>query len=223
MHAPAVEKGIGTDEEAIDSLAREVCKGRVDLANGASIEDLDLQPDGASCRCHISHGGLGIGGICRIDEYSHASGGGHQLAHEFQPLCHDLTTEKIDTCEVAARPGEAGDKTKLNRVFGGGEDNGDRRGRRLGRQHHSGTSERCDHRDLAANQVDRKRRQPIDLILGPAVFDRRPRHSRSLSGHGEIRANGPRSCQAIGCGGTRLPASPAAARARRAATRQRRQ
>ena len=44
---------------------------------------------------------------------------GHQLTQEFQPLCHQLGTEKIDTCQVAARPGEAGDKTEPDRVFGG--------------------------------------------------------------------------------------------------------
>jgi hypothetical protein len=47
----------------------------------------------------------------------------------------------------------------------------------------------------------------------------RPRHSRCPSGHGEVRANGPRLCQAIGCGGTRPTASLAAARAQGAARR----
>ena len=31
---------------------------------------------------------------------------------------------------------------------------------------------RGDHGDPSANQIGRQRRQPIDLILGPAVFDR---------------------------------------------------
>ena len=35
-----------------------------------------------------------------------------------------------------------------------------------------GTSGRDDHGDLPANQFGRQRRQPIELILGPAVFDR---------------------------------------------------
>ena len=81
-------------------------------------------------------------------------------------------TEKIDPCQVAARPGEAGDKTKPDRVFGDDEDDGDRRGCRLGRERRSGTSGRDDHGDLSANQFGRQRRQSIDLILGPAVFDR---------------------------------------------------
>ena len=36
----------------------------------------------------------------------------------------------------------------------------------------SETSGRDDHGDAAANQFGRQRRQPIDLIVGPAVFDR---------------------------------------------------
>jgi len=36
----------------------------------------------------------------------------------------------------------------------------------------SGTSGRGDHRDLPANQFGRQRRQPLHLVLSPAVFDR---------------------------------------------------
>jgi hypothetical protein len=46
---------------------------------------------------------------------------------EPQPLRHNLAGEKIDTSRVAARPGEAGDKTKPDRVLAETEDNGGRR------------------------------------------------------------------------------------------------
>ena len=36
----------------------------------------------------------------------------------------------------------------------------------------SGAAGRGDHGDLPANQFGRQRRQPIELIFGPAVFDR---------------------------------------------------
>src|SRR5262249_31867746 len=39
-------------------------------------------------------------------------------------------------------------------------------------QRRSGTSACGDHGDLSANQFSRQLRQPIDLILGPAVFNR---------------------------------------------------
>jgi hypothetical protein len=62
--------------------------------------------------------------------------------------------------------GEAGDKTKPDRVVGGKQDDWDGRGCRLGREHRRVTS------GLLANQFGRQRRQSIDLIFGPTVLDR---------------------------------------------------
>src|SRR5262249_4270996 len=70
------------------------------------------------------------------------------------------------------RPVETGDKTEPDRVLADGEDDGDRRGCRLGCQRRSGTSACGDHGDLSANQFSRQLRQPIDLILSPSVFNR---------------------------------------------------
>ena len=42
----------------------------------------------------------------------------------------------------------------------------------LGRERHRGAFDRDDHGDPPANQFGRQRRQPIELSLGPAVFDR---------------------------------------------------
>jgi len=103
-----------------------------------------------------------------VDEHGHASGRGHQLAQEFQPLCPQLDTEKIDACRIAARPGKAGDKTRPDRVFGNGEDDWYRCGFRQCRDRTSG---RDDHGDVSANQFRRQRRQSIELIFGPSVFD----------------------------------------------------
>ena len=106
------------------------------------------------------------------------------------------STEKIDPGQVAARPGEAGDKTKPDRVFADDEDDRDRRGCRLGRQRRQGASGRGDHGDPPANQFGRQRRQPIDIDSRPSGIRSprsRPRHSRSPSGPGEMRADGPRT------------------------------
>jgi hypothetical protein len=56
-------------------------ESRLDLLwTGAGIEQLDLQPKGATSSCHLSQGALAVGGICRVDEHGHATGGGHQFA-----------------------------------------------------------------------------------------------------------------------------------------------
>jgi hypothetical protein len=49
-----------------------------------------------------------------------------------QSLYVHLIRKKIDPRQISAWPGEAGDKTKLDRVFADPEDNRDRRGRRFG-------------------------------------------------------------------------------------------
>src|SRR5262249_15610951 len=61
--------------------------------------------------------------------------------------------------------------TERDRVFGDGEDDGDRRGCRLGGQRWSGASARNDHGNRSTNQFGRQRRQSIKLVLGPAIFD----------------------------------------------------
>src|SRR5262249_16812104 len=70
----------------------------------------------------------------------------------------------------AARSGKAGDKTEPDRVFGGDEHDGDRRGYRLGSERWT-RGGRGDHSDPSLHQVRRQLRQSIKLILGPAVFN----------------------------------------------------
>ena len=57
LDTSAVEKGVATDEERIGPLPRKICEGRIDLADGAGAENLDLQPYGASSRFHASPAG----------------------------------------------------------------------------------------------------------------------------------------------------------------------
>ena len=85
-------------------------------------------------------------------------------------LCHQLSTEDVDASQVAAGPGKAGDKTKPDRIFGDGEDDGDRRRRLLRRR--SGIGDGYNHADRPADQFRRQLRQPINRFFRPAVDDR---------------------------------------------------
>ncbi len=51
-----------------------------------------------------------------------------------QPLGRNLLAEKVDAGRIAARPGEAGDKSKLDRVFADAKYDRDRRGRSFSRK-----------------------------------------------------------------------------------------
>src|SRR6202011_776499 len=72
--------------------------------------------------------------------------------------------------EVAARPGEAGDKAQPDRGVGDDEDDGDRPGCGLGREHR-GIPGPPKHPNFSTPQLGGQLRQPIRLIVGPAVFD----------------------------------------------------
>src|SRR5260370_782972 len=114
---PGRKKGVAADEQRIEPVADKSYEGRIDLAAGTRVEDLDFQPKGARRRFHISQRGLGINSKGRIDERRYASGCGHQLVQEFQPLCRQLIIEKVDARRVATWPGEAGNKAEPDRVF----------------------------------------------------------------------------------------------------------
>jgi hypothetical protein len=65
-----------------------------------------LHPHGAGSPFHVSQRDLGIRCIGRIDQRCNTSGRRHQLTKEFKLFRCQLEIEKIDTCQVAARPGE---------------------------------------------------------------------------------------------------------------------
>ena len=61
LYPPGVEERAAADVQRVGSLAHKSCEGRIDLAAGAGLEDLDLQPHGTSSRFHVSQCRLGRG------------------------------------------------------------------------------------------------------------------------------------------------------------------
>ena len=111
-------------------------------------------------------------GIGRIDQHGNPNGLGHQVVQQPQPLGRNIRDEKIDAGRVAARPGKAGDKTQLDRVFADAEDDRDRRGRSFGRKRSRIAAGRGDNGDATADEVGHERRQAIVLALQPVVLHR---------------------------------------------------
>src|SRR5262249_30742202 len=68
-------------------------------------------------------------------------------------------------------PGEAGNKTKLYRIFVDKEDDGDRGGCRLDSEWRSGTAGRHNYSKSSPNQIGCQRREVVDLIFRPAGFE----------------------------------------------------
>jgi hypothetical protein len=129
LDTPDVEECESSHEQRVGPLVSQHVENGINLTAGFSVEDLDLQSDGASSRFHVSQGCRGIRGVSRIDQHSNASSPWHELTQKFQPLCFQLVGEQIDARQVTAWSGEAPDKTKPRRVLSNQEDDWD--GRRV--------------------------------------------------------------------------------------------
>ena len=86
---------------------------------------------------------------------------------------------------VAARPGKAGDQTKLDRVFGDRKTIGIVVVAALAASAGRIAAERSDNGHVTADQVGHQRRQAIELALRPTVFDR---HVLALDVAGFVQA-----------------------------------
>src|SRR5262245_19300448 len=158
------------DEQGVGTLACNRGKGRLDLASGAGVDNLNLNPDRAGGFRNASQRRLRARDIAWIDQHHDTSGLGHELTQQPQPLGHDLGGQEIDARRVAARPGKAGDQTVPDRVAGDAERDRDGRGRSLGRKRRR-IAARGDDRYATVDEVGHERRQPIELAAEPVILD----------------------------------------------------
>jgi len=89
---------------------------------------------------------------------------------KLQALRPQLRVQVADAREVAARAGEARDKSRRHRVDPQLKNDGNRRRGRLGCQGRRQATER-DHSDLTPNQIGGQRRQSSITILRPARLE----------------------------------------------------
>jgi hypothetical protein len=165
----AGEQEAGADEKRVGPLARKRRESRVDFIAVAGVENLDLQAQGASGSFHLSQRRLGRGNG-RVHEHGQLHRSRHQPAKQFEPLRRQLGRQEIDAGQIAAGPGETGDKTEPDRILRDSEDDGDGRGCRFCR-HCNDVSETGEHGDPSANQLGCQRRELLDVTFGPAVQD----------------------------------------------------
>src|SRR5262249_29996066 len=171
MDTPAIKEWVGGDQEGVDPLAREGCEDCIYLPGGAGIKDSNLQSESASSRFDILGNGLGSRSVGRIDEYDNANCSGQQFTQQSQLFFYQFGIEKTDACDVAARPGEAGNQVPLDRVLGDAKQDWNCRGRSFGRECREGTARCRDHAHSAAHQISRQLGKPIEPAFGPAELD----------------------------------------------------
>jgi hypothetical protein len=111
LDAPVEQEGADTDEERIGSLVGKSSERRIDLADGAGVENLNLHPHRWGRSIQASQRRLSSRRTDRIDEHVNTNSSRQKITQEFQSLCHDLGHQDIDPGQVAVRLCEAGDKT----------------------------------------------------------------------------------------------------------------
>jgi hypothetical protein len=110
--------------------------------------------------------------LAGLTQHGNPNSLGHQLVQKFQPLRSQLIPEKIDPRQVSTRPGDAGDKTKLDRVFADAEDDRDLCSRSFGCKRSKVAGWRGDNGDATTHEVSHEQRQAIELAFQPVVLHR---------------------------------------------------
>ena len=109
------------------------------------------QPDHSGSILHLPQRGLRPQYVSGIDKHGHALGFGRQLVQQPKPLWHRLVREKIHSCQVTARPREARDQAKPDRVVTDAEHDRDRRGLSFCCERSGRVAERSDRRHATTN------------------------------------------------------------------------
>ena len=166
MNSPSVPI---TRPPALSSASRANTPSKSRSLVAWSSSSLSPSARAAGCSSLRLHLGVGIG---RIDERADGRRRRDQAVQQLQPLRLQLHAQRGHAGEIAARPVQAGDQPERDRIGAGEEHDRNGPGRGLGGEHAEHLAGDGDHRDLSADQVGRQRRQPVVLLLRPAIFDR---------------------------------------------------
>ncbi len=172
LDTPSGEEGAGADEEGVGPLAHKRREGRIDLAAGAGVEDLICSPRARAAGSTSLNVVSVIVGLAGLTSTATRVAAGTSSRRSSSRFAANSPSKKLipvrlppGRARLATRPsltGSSADTKTMGIVVVAA----------LAANADSGTSGRGDHGDLSANQFGRQLRQPIDLIVGPAVFDR---------------------------------------------------
>jgi hypothetical protein len=171
MFAPADEKSVGADHEAAGLQFEQPGEDRLEIALGAGTENLEVEPQRAGRRLEISRLDFGIG-IGSVDERANGCRRRDHAVQQLQSLRLQLRAQCGHAREIAARSVQTGDEPESDRITADEEDDRNGRGRGFGRERPKDLIGRGDHGDLSTDQIGCQHRQPIVLLLRPAIFDR---------------------------------------------------
>src|SRR5262245_3776792 len=149
---------------------------------------MEFEPKGPGSVLQMSRQNLDIA-TGRIDECTDNLCRWDDLVQQFQSLRLEFLPQRGHARDVAARSVQAGDQAELHRITPGREDDRDRRGCALCRDCSEHLTGRGNHCHLSTDQVRSQSRQPVVLLLCPAIFDRDV-SAFDIAGFGEALAEG---------------------------------
>jgi hypothetical protein len=161
----APEHRAATEQQRARARRHYAIEGRVQVALACQRHRNDLQAKGARCRLDQFDLERGV----RVQQDSDHAYFGNQLMQQREPLCTEQAAAKEGHAgQVAFRPAETADQTHFHRIVADHEYDGD--GRAGGPRHYRRTIA-DDHGRLPADQIGGEARQPIRLIVSPALLD----------------------------------------------------
>ena len=171
LFAPAGEEWIGANHEPACPQLDQLCEDRIEVTFGAGIQDMELQPEGAGRRLHLLTVVSAIAGLAGLTSSAMTLAVGSSSCSNSSRF--GATSTFAWVTPVTLPPGRLRLATRpsSNRVGAQFKDDRNGRGRRLCRQRRRSAG-RGNHGHLTMNQISRHRRQPIILVLRPAIFDR---------------------------------------------------
>jgi hypothetical protein len=163
-----VEEWTTADEQRFGTRLHDRPEGGVELAFTCRFYDQDFPSDGATCCLDFSQLSLEFR-LVRVPQHRDHSGLGNEFMQQPQLLGRQISSGKHHAGDVAARPAEAGHQACSDRIEAGGENDWNRRRRCLDSRYRNAV--RHDHVHLAADEFCRHPRNPVILIVGPAILD----------------------------------------------------
>jgi hypothetical protein len=107
----------------------------------------------------------------RVEERADEGGARHELVQQADSLGLHLVGQQREAGRVSARPVETVDEAGLDGITAHAEDDGDRRGRPLGRNCRDIAARSHEHGYPAAHEIGCQGRQPLVLTMRPAILD----------------------------------------------------